>query len=494
MILKLKTERIMKGRLKHYVQSVVLPAVALLLPVVAEADTRYTLVADESDLLPGCVYVLAAADEDVVATKLNGSVIGTTAFERVDESTIRVADNSNVLELLANHFDYTNGGTVVAFDRFNWGFSMGSKKDKTLAFDGTKWVNGVIVANVAEDKFYTYLTKIDITEGSGDASVIFYSAKPDRQLEFNDDGAGNLVLAPRTEGQSGGHGVKLYRKDIYDLRIIDPRPYYSKGDEIKIHVNVFDESKYNSTYLFYFFTDDRSIMTPDEAWNKAGKEGKQLKHAEYVATGGEVKITYPGGNKLLWIYHDYPGSTTLNDILCVQLREALGVTSEDAGHFTQPKATDYEMNEAVDFKQQSDVKIYYTLDGRDPVVPGTAAANAVSAQNVNAGGTEEEEGDTGAEIGDGEHIVRTYDLATRPLVFDGSTLNIRYVAVKDGYEPSAVHSLLITGTSTRIEFTEVDSNAQPVFHDITGKRIEAPQAPGIYLRTVSGKTEKIIVR
>lgn len=46
-----------------------------------------------------------------------------------------------------------------------------------------------------------------------------------------------------------------------------------------------------------------------------------------------------------------------------------------------------------------------------------------------------------------------------------------------------------------IDTIEADaSDATPVYYDLQGRRIESPSAPGIYLRSLNGKVEKIVVR
>ena len=158
----------------------------------------------------------------------------------------------------------------------------------------------------------------------------------------------------------------------------------------------------------------------------------------------------------------------------------------------------------MDFKKGDDVKIYYTLDGRDPVIANAEKAIA-AADFPTVGGSRSadddsdvpEEGDepsgpTGNP--DSEHAGRTYDLDVRPIIFDGSALDIRYVAVRDGYEPSEVKTLQLRDTSTGLDIPMVDQNSAPVYHDLMGRSVKSPDVPGVYLLTVDGKTRKIVIR
>ena len=42
----------------------------LLFPSISSAQTSYRLVNDDSDIICGCVYVIAASDRDIVASKM----------------------------------------------------------------------------------------------------------------------------------------------------------------------------------------------------------------------------------------------------------------------------------------------------------------------------------------------------------------------------------------------------------------------------------------
>ncbi|MDE7146795.1 MAG: hypothetical protein K2O20_00190, partial [Duncaniella sp.] len=94
-----------------------------------------------------------------------------------------------------------------------------------------------------------------------------------------------------------------------------------------------------------------------------------------------------------------------------------------------------------------------------------------------------------------EHRGKTYDLDIRPLIYEGSPLSIRYIAVKAGHSPSAVAAVNIPGIPTSITLTEADnSQKEPEYFNMQGFRVYTPLAPGLYIRRHNGKTEKIIIR
>lgn len=482
---------------------------SLLFPSISSAQTSYRLVNDDSDIICGCVYVIAASDRDIVASKMGADnrIYSIDAQRSDDGATISVsdADKGNMLEILANYYDYSNVSAEM-FTGYNWALCDDGRGSMLLSLN----TGGVLVKGPAkavkdpskDDKNYTFLTKIGINPTSHEASIVFsnYSGHANKPLGFVDGDEGGYELLPLSADAINAHGLQLYRKDIYDLRVVEPKDVYRSGDKIKIHVNVFDASDPNSKgYLFYIFADDDSPLYPDDIFDLS----RSFQQSDYEATG-EVALTYPGGDKVLWVCREHAGSGSFNDILCVRLRESKGVTSDGAGIFTEPKSKGYAIGEAVDFKKGDDVKIYYTLDGRDPVIANAEKAIA-AADFPTVGGSRSadddsdvpEEGDepsgpTGNP--DSEHAGRTYDLDVRPIIFDGSALDIRYVAVRDGYEPSEVKTLQLRDTSTGLDIPMVDQNSAPVYHDLMGRSVKSPDVPGVYLLTVDGKTRKIVIR
>lgn len=141
--------------------------------------------------------------------------------------------------------------------------------------------------------------------------------------------------------------------------------------------------------------------------------------------------------------------------------------------------------------------IYFTLDGSNVVIPGwgevqsmpedpapaSAPRKALSTATDNSYYSA-----TGTNVYDPEH----------PIVFEeGKTLDLNYVAYKEGMAPSEPQRLVVNGDgeTTGIENVAVDSDAAaPVeYFNLQGVRVENP-AGGIFIRRQGRTVSKVVVK
>ncbi|WP_290460300.1 FN3 associated domain-containing protein [Duncaniella muris] len=267
--------------------------------------------------------------------------------------------------------------------------------------------------------------------------------------------------------------MQLYRKEIYDLKVMEIKKTDSTYN-IKIHVKTFDESNdYSKGHLMYIFSDEEVLFNDD-----IYRDPETIILRNYNA--GDFEINYTGSKKYLWLIRDHGPNERLTDAIKVEVKETqIPPTSAECNHFTPPAAEGYSIGMYIDFEpKDDDVKIYYTLDGQDPIITESGILSLA-------------ENDDDAE----DHTGKTYDLDIRPLIYDGSSLSVRYTAVKAGHSPSAVATVNIAGIPTSIILTEADDNQmEPEYFNMQGFRVHTPLAPGLYIRRHNGKTEKIIIR
>lgn len=449
----------------------------------SHAEVRYIPVTSADDLLPWQVYVLGNSEPGIVAVYENGNLFSTAEAISKDGYLTTTADN--VMNLIADY--------VTSFSKkFPWRLSINSRIN-----DG-----GLLSYNSATQRLYMGAS-IGGHDGdpdensdryaaaiSADGEVTFYGA-PAAPVAFIAGDGGAWTLNCATSDEQETIPARLFRKDVFDLHIIDPKVVYTPGDVIRIHITTYPtENPHSEGRCYYTFTQSDELMTPDEIFdNYKGRFKNQSEYPDEV-----VEIPYPGGDVTLWFFREHYYTSSESDVLRVKLTESRGVTSADEGHFTHPSDKGYEIGDNVGFTRQSDVKIYYTLDGQDPVIANVEKATSRSDDSDE---TEDEETpeDIFAGDQDTEHSGKTYDLDLRPIKYDGTPLNIKYIAHKEGYTPSEVGTLQIEGSTSLIAIPQnIAPAAEPEYYDLTGRKIPTPTIPGIYLRTTPAKTEKILIR
>lgn len=464
-------------------------SVACLSAPQVHADVTYRLVTHNDMLIDRCVYLMVAEDIDIAATNEWSSPTGikTTAITR-EGDIIKHPVDDNVGEFILRYTgkcDPECFGPSAHAD-FNWGFQIKliDKATPYMAFDFNK--QGLVrdgapatigtTYNKKQYRIYHYISKLSVAENNTLESAYYADSNPCGQLFMEETQDGYVLNVSNNEDSSNKrHNIKLYRKDVFGIKVTEITKDANGSFRIKLHFNTYDKEHPNyAGFLFYAFSDEER-MSNDDIYD-GSSEQRINRHSDE-----ELEITYTGNKKYLWLVKEHTLNNSIEtDVIKVEIKETpLPVTSAEAGHFTHPAAEGYAVGNYIDFEpKDSDVKIYYTLDGRDPIIPGSTP-DALS--------------DSSDETED--HTGKTYDLDERPLIYEGSPLSVRYVAVKAGHEPSAVGTISIPGIPTAIDIIgKDDTPAKTIYYNMQGLRVCQPLSPGLYIRRQGCKTEKIIVR
>ena len=138
--------------------------------------------------------------------------------------------------------------------------------------------------------------------------------------------------------------------------------------------------------------------------------------------------------------------------------------------------------------------IYYTLDGSNVVIPGWGEVPSMPATTPASAPRKLETADDTNEPASSTLV---YD-PKNPIVFhEGQTLDLNYVAYKEGMAPSEPQRLVVNGDgeTTGIENVAVDADTTaPVeYFNLQGVRVENPAA-GIFIRRQGRTISKVIVK
>lgn len=186
----------------------------------------------------------------------------------------------------------------------------------------------------------------------------------------------------------------------------------------------------------------------------------------------ETPIIYMGETLTLKVIAIKTGLNPSDIILFTLTGEPVPQTQINV-HFKRPAEKVYDMNEAIIFVRESDVKIYYTLDDKDPVVPKQQQKSA--SENTN-------------------HDGKTYDLDIRPLIFEGQAMKIKFVAVKKDYLPSEVFEYTIESDASGIADINLDGEAPAEYYNLQGIQVIPPLQPGLYIVRRGNKATKVIIK
>lgn len=465
-------------------------SVACLSAPQLQAEITYRLVTDDDMLMDRCVYLAVAEDVDFAAANELASPTGIKTTSIIREGNIIRQPADNIGEFVLRYTTKCDPecSTPSAHADFNWGFQIKllDKSTPYIAFDFNK--QGLVrdgapatigtTYNKKQYRIYHYITKLSVTENNTLESAYYADSNPCGRL-FIEETSDGYVLNASNDGESNNkrHNVQLYRKDVFGIKVTEITKDDSGCFKIKLHFNTYDTDHPNHAgFLFYAFSDEER-MSNDDIYNGSTSEQHINRHS-----AGELEITYTGSQKYLWLVKEHIlNQSTETDVIKVEIKETpLPVTSAEEGHFTHPATTGYAVGNYIDFEpKDSDVKIYYTLDGRDPIIPESSPVALSDRSNET---TE-------------DHTGKTYDLDERPLIYDGSPLSVHYVAVKAGHSPSAVGDIAIPGIPTAIDIIGCDDTpAEAIYYNMQGLRVMQPLSPGLYIRRQGSKAEKIIVR
>lgn len=468
----------MATNLYHRLQATAFAAMACILfsPLASRSEVTYRLVTSDDQILDRCVYIMAADLPD-------NSTHAVGKFEVNKNYKIGTIPTIPV-EITEDQLSPVDGMEMFLFKYLK------GKNINDANFKNSPWVISSLTATEASDytyyksesSLYLYFYQRDSKDlytnnqisinSDYTASIVTYNSNKEWGFKFNN---GKYYLNALDIQSGEGIHPKLYRKDIYDLHIIQIKQLESGEFSIMVHVNKYEaDNDYSKGELYYTFSDEE-LLTSNNIYSLSSSVGSR--HPNY--NDGDLEIKAPANKKYLWLVRDHGSNYNENDAIRIEIKETpaqLPVTSIEAGHFAVPKTEGYSAGQQIEFERQNDVKIYYTLDGNDPVIP---SANSMQALDESE-----------------DHSGKTYDLDERPLTYDGSPLSVRFVAIKSGHAPSEVHSFSVAGTTTSLETIERDDDSQAEYFTLQGIRLTAaPSAPGIYLRkSASGKVQKIIIR
>lgn len=228
---------------------------------------------------------------------------------------------------------------------------------------------------------------------------------------------------------------------------------FTKDDDVKI----------------YYTLDGSDPKLPSDSENNGGTFDLDI--APIVYLGDKIEL------KFVAVKDGYEPTDVITLVIT---GESKPVTTEGV-HFKAPVSKDYEVNEPIVFERDDDVKIYYTLDGLEPVIPETVTIDNES---------EPQNGDDSSQ--NPEYV--TYDLDETPLVFNGSSLYVRYVALKKDYVPSIVHTFEIKMPTSGIDGIEDADDLPAIYYNLQGAKVEPPLRPGLYIILKGEKATKVVVR
>ncbi len=364
----------------------------------------YRLVNDQYQIDSNSKYILVAKDYNTTAgdiTKKNGKYyLSSTDIIKNADNTINIGDNSDALIFEIRH--KTSSQSVIN-PACEWRF--------LAVING--YTNGIVTGESSSDN-QLGLEK-DIPISIKHLSIVI---TPDNRAEMMFDNFPSKYIKYDFEKKlfssqlTSDYGdVTLYRLDRFNFKIDENE---SSSDKIILTSSWEEEAdyKYNQPISIYYLFNDGTPVGKDEIINQGKK-----------ANGTDKRVEIPRSTEFntLWIIGEYrpPAADRVTYSHIFTANPAAGTKPTDSSHFTIPKSNDYKYKENVNIVRDNDVKIYYTLDGSEPIAPVNGA----------------------------QPTPPTMDIDVTPVVYMGNTINLKFIAVKNGYSPSNVTSLTLTGES-----------------------------------------------
>lgn len=532
--------------------------VALASVPILYADVTYLPVTDKCHLDYQSTYVIAAKDYDVITskskTKLSRYGLSEIPVTRNEDGSIIVAGSTE--EHASSRFNLWDSGddeypwkiysevydqplvTTPNYDLFlRDEHVMATKIDSELIninddgsvdikfkdspryflryYESDNWFRCAKKSEYSSVVLYRqdeFAFRIDESNDSADEVILTSSWEPNKYFKdvplevrymFNDGSPVNLPLLIE-EGymveSNDGRDISIPRGEgsvLWVLGVYEPR--YIGNDDFG---NEF--FRYSNVFKFEVALPENKI-TGSEHFTQPRSDGYKFKEQVEFIKDSDVKIYYSIDGSDPVILGESGGEVTTFDIDVVPIVYygdtidlkfvavkdgyepteimSLTITGEpkpvttQGEHFELPENKRYEIDEPIIFKRESDVKIYYTLDGLDPVIP----ASGLSAFD----GSEDERG---------EHNGITYDLDEYPLSFNGSQMTVMFVAVKQYYAPSKVQKFSINMSTSSVEEVLMEDNQPSEYYNIQGTRVMHPLRPGLYIEKKGTKVSKVVIR
>lgn len=364
-----------------------------------------------------------------------------------------------------------------------------------------------------------------------DETVIF-NRDSDVKIYYTTDGTAPVILDNST-GSSSCHDLDLtplsYKGTTITVKFLAQKAGYRASDILTAIVTGASIQKTEINSHFYIHKE----------------KGYKYKEAVKFERLGNVKIYYTVDNSDPVIPTDgvalsptfdfdvtpiiYMGSTIRLKLIAIkeglQPSDIIYLTLTGEGiqrttlneHFKRPAEKVYQLHEPIVFLRDNDVKIYYTLDNQEPVLPDNQSQNLPGSRSLNSMDSQSQNSLDSEKIGllptltprsrsglglDSEHFGKTYDLDQRPLSFEGESLTIKFVAVKQDYLPSEVIFYYIGDDASSVpqitlpsgpDFSTGVDDPSAIYYNINGQRVTPPLSPGIYIRHLPTSTSKILI-
>ncbi|MCM1137144.1 MAG: chitobiase/beta-hexosaminidase C-terminal domain-containing protein, partial [Muribaculum sp.] len=319
--------------------------------------------------------------------------------------------------------------------------------------------------------------------------IVVFKRDPDVKIYYTTDGS-----KPKIADNSGSEGK------TYDL---DISPLTYEGEQINVKfIGCKSGRKASETITVTINGEPRPTTQLNSHFYILKESGYKFKEEVRIDRLGEVKIYYtldgsdpviPSAGVVSPTTYDfdytpivYMGHSITLKLVAVKegmlpsVIISLTLTGEDIPsttidqHFMRPTEKVYALHEEIMFNRDADVKIYYTLDGQEPIVPD---AKSIIPQGTIDG-----------------HTGQTYDLDQRPLTYEGIAMMIKFVAVKEDYMPSEVYTYYIGDDASALPLVQYDSDSQSEYYNINGIRIQYPTQPGIYIVRQGRESRKIFIQ
>lgn len=418
--------------------------------LVSSADSStFRLVTSQDEVTDHDHYIIVARDYDKALGEIKTTRYLAVDITRQPDGSIILSDEDKsaiqVMRLIDNSKDFPGYPWLVQSPKGFLGYSS-----KNLSYDGGASVSGFNVS-------------ISVTDGVVKMYMRDITNSKSWPLLYNSTVNGEKFNYSSTEP------ICLYREVLPPLELANESLALAPNEPITVRTV---DTPY---YLSYIINDGEEVDR-----NTILSTGITVNNIQTE----EYQIPNPGPYKTLWALARYvrddfaKGEVYLHSNL-LTAGFTLAVTSELAGHFTPPSESGYKAGQTILIERDDDVEIYYTLDGLEPELPSASAAQASLFATVAAGD---------------EHEGKTYRLSARPIVYSGEPLMLNFIAQKEGYAPSDLYSLTITGQSSIITDVYTNPESTPAYYNLQGIEQAEPLAPGIYVRKAGSNVDKVIVK
>ncbi|MCM1137169.1 MAG: chitobiase/beta-hexosaminidase C-terminal domain-containing protein [Duncaniella sp.] len=371
--------------------------VSILSAFICNAQENFHLVTDERQLDAISSYLIVANDYDRAAsesiTEKSKTYLSSANITKNPDNSLTVESNSKAHIYELRDIDFTTGGATVwcINDCINGGYY------RLVTFNGNLGISDNITNGTQE---------LTIKIKNNGVADIRFDVSSNKSMRY--DSSLNGFVCRK---QGDGSDISLYRSDRFDFKMDRT---VSTGNKTVITSDWKRVAGYEDAITIYYLynngaTPSFDLLLSSQAITPSSHTSFEIPRTGSANTLWLIAVVKPKKENQRILY---------SDIFKAEL-EHRTPQQTNASHFSLPPTSGYKLNEQVIIRHDSDVKIYYTLDGSTPQIP--ASGNST--------------------------IPPTYDIELTPIIYTGDPLSIKLIAVKTGYEPSSVVTLSITGES-----------------------------------------------